>query len=427
MTLVWQTLSQFWATLVAMAPWLLFGFFFAGVLRIWFSPERISNFLGQQAGWRSIALAVALGVPLPLCSCGVLPVAAGLRKSGAGKGATAAFLIATPQTGVDSFFATWSLLGGFFAFLRVAVAVVTGIVGGLLVDAVDPEKGRSEVVKAVAPEAKRGWLKSVWGVFQYGYGSLFGGVAKPLFCGLVLSALIVTFVPPEVFSEKWLGNDWLAFPVMLLVGMPMYVCSTASIPVALALIARGISPGAALVFLIVGPALNGASLTTLWVLLGRRCTWVHLGVVALGSTVAGLALNGMNALWQVLPAYTQEASACCKEGIFAQGAVQVACAVVLATLLVIHLVVRPCWKGVALRASRAVLKGGAKRVVVRGMACDHCRGAVTKLLQGYPGVERVTPDGADAFCVEGELPESLAKDIEGLGFALERVEEAEHA
>ena len=243
MTLVWQTLSQFWATLVAMAPWLLFGFFFAGVLRIWFSPERISGFLGQQAGWRSIALAVALGVPLPLCSCGVLPVAAGLRKSGAGKGATAAFLIATPQTGVDSFFATWSLLGGFFAFLRVAVAVVTGIVGGLLVDAVDPEKGRVEPVKTVAPEAKRGWLKGVWGVFQYGYGSLFGGVAKPLLCGLVLSALIVTFVPPEVFSEKWLGNDWIAFPVMLLVGMPMYVCSTASIPVALALIAKGISPG----------------------------------------------------------------------------------------------------------------------------------------------------------------------------------------
>ena len=129
----------FWDTLLKMAPWLLFGFLVAGILSLFLTPEDVSKRLGRRAGWRAIVLAVLFGVPLPLCSCGVLPVAVGLRKRGAGKGATAAFLISTPQTGVDSFFATYSLLGWAFAIVRPVVAVITGMVGGLLVDRVDRE------------------------------------------------------------------------------------------------------------------------------------------------------------------------------------------------------------------------------------------------------------------------------------------------
>ncbi len=406
----------FWDTALKMAPWLLFGFLAAGLLSLFFTPEYVSRRLGRRAGWRAIVLSVLLGVPLPLCSCGVLPVAVGLRRGGAGKGATAAFLISTPQTGVDSFFATYSLLGWAFALIRPLVAAVTGVLGGFLVDRSDREPPPVPMTARSEAAVAEPWPSRVAGALRYGFGTLFGNVALALLVGLALSALIMAFVPPSFFDAHALGSDWVAFPVMLLVGMPMYVCSTASIPVALALMAKGISPGAALVFLIVGPALNGASLTTLLRLLGRRCTAIHLTVVAVAAVAAGLLLNLAQRLWAVLPDYAAQTAGHCAAGHLPPSALQGLCAVALFALLAWHLVLRPLRR---LMGRPKPQSPSARRVTVRGMTCDHCRASVRRLLEGYPGVTRVSQASPEAFDVEGgPLPASLAGDLAGLGYAL---------
>lgn len=412
--MVWliDFVNAFWQTAQQMALWLLWGFLFAGVLSLFFTPERVARLLGRQAGWRAVLWAVLLGVPLPLCSCGVLPVAAGLRKSGASKGATAGFLLATPQTGLDSIFATYALLGGLFAVTRPLVALLSGLTGGWLIEWLDAEatnkntKSTKESDAVATPEELvEGGAAGILRVMNYAF-CLLGNVARPLALGLVISAAILAFVPPDGLVGAWLANDWIAFPVMLLVGLPLYVCSTASIPMALALMAKGLSPGAALIFLIAGPALNGASLTTLWTLLGRRSAAFFLAVVAFFAVSSGLALN---ALWG--GATAEAATACCTGGTHGNAEA----AVVLLALLGYHIAIKPLWR----KRTMSTPTDSVRRVVVKGMACDHCRGLVAERLRKYPGVTAVRGAGSDAFDVEGApLPETLAADLAELGFTL---------
>ncbi|MEG2062777.1 MAG: permease [Kiritimatiellia bacterium] len=415
MSFLEQLLLSFYDTVLKMSPWLLFGFFAAGMLSLFFSPEFVSQRLGKRAGWRAIVWAVALGVPLPLCSCGVLPVTAGLRKGGAGKGACAAFLISTPQTGVDSFFATASLLGWAFALIRPLMATLTGLVGGVLVDRLDREPPPVAVTAQSVVGKKAPWRVQFRGAMRYGFGLLFGDIAPALLLGLILSALIMVLIPANFFDHPILGSDWVAFPLMLLIGIPLYVCSTASIPVALALMAKGISPGAALVFLIVGPAMNGASVTMLFNLLGKACTAIHLSVIAGAAVLAGVGLNVVQSRWKVLPDYASQTAVA--EGHPATGVLESVCAVVLMGLLLYHLALHPLLKRWRKRSCGASVAG--QRLRVSGMTCDHCRATVRELLEHSPRITAVAEVAPDSFIVEGELPETLAADLHALGFELE--------
>ena len=410
-------LNSIWETTLQMAPWLLFGFLAAGILSLVVSPAVVGRFLGRTAGQRAIALAIALGVPLPLCSCGVLPVAAGLKRSGASKGAVAAFLLSTPQTGVDSFFATGSLLGWCFALLRPLVAAVTGYVGGVAIQRLDDEVAAAPTVEGEAQDAPKTFGKRCQAALVYGYGTLLKGVAPALAVGLLLSALILVFVPNHFFEESWLGNDWIAFPVMLLIGMPMYVCSTASIPVALSLMAKGISPGAALIFLIVGPALNGASLAMLLQILGKKCLAVYLCILSVASILAGVLVNALDGAFNVFPDYVQTtAPTCCTSALAASTVGKTLCAVVMLSLLVWHLVIRRLLPRKPAAASVVAPTEQHHRITVKGMRCCHCRGVVKQLLMDYPTLTAVEPAGDDAFDVVGTLPETLDADLRKLGF-----------
>lgn len=277
-----------------MAPWLLFGFFAAGVLSVFFSPDYIYKHMGKP-GLKSIIKAALFGIPLPLCSCGIIPVTTALKKQGAGNGAAASFLISTPQTGIDSFFATYSMLGWVFTIVRPVTALVTAVFGGLLIE----RFGSSETAAATAktsnptanPDAVRpyGW-RSMITVFHYGFVKLPGKLSGALLAGLLLAALIQLLVPAD-FGARYLQSDWLAIPAMLLFGIPLYVCSTASIPIALSLIVKGISPGAALVFLVTGPATNITTITTMSKVLGGKTLVIYLLSVIAGAVAAGIILN----------------------------------------------------------------------------------------------------------------------------------------
>ena len=270
-----------------MAPWLVLGFFISGVVAVWIPREWVNRAMGGRSGFGGILRAVAIGIPLPICSCGVLPVATGLRKHGAGKGATAALLISTPQTGIDSVLATYALLGPAFALARPVAAALTGIAGGAVVAAVGGEDAEPESM----PEERSGASRGIKAILWHAYVRLLGSVARPLAVGLALCALVTVLVPDGFFADVFHGNDWLAMPVMALVGFPMYVCSTASIPIAASLIAKGVSPGAAFVFLMVGPAVNAMSLAAVSSLLGRKAAAAYVAVIIFGAILCGVAIN----------------------------------------------------------------------------------------------------------------------------------------
>jgi uncharacterized protein len=285
-------LSEAWNVMTVMAPYLLLGFLAAGILGAFVPVSFIENHLGKRGLWQ-IAKASLLGVPIPLCSCSVIPVSASLRQHGATKGATISFLTSTPQTGVDSIAATWGLLGPLFAAFRTAVAFITGCVCGISVETFcsaqnEPPQEPSDKPCPVcnpAPKTHR-WKQ----VFTYGFGTLPRDIGRALIVGILISGLLGALVPEDFFT-RWLNSEWLSMLAVLGLGIPLYVCSTGSIPIALAMIGAGLSPGAALVFLITGPATNAATITTVLKTMGKKAVSIYLITLAGCSLIAGWLLN----------------------------------------------------------------------------------------------------------------------------------------
>ncbi len=283
---------EFWNTIAEMSPYLLFGFFVAGVISVLISQKTVERHLGGRGFW-PLFKATIFGIPLPLCSCGVIPVSISLHKHGASKGSTIAFLLSTPQTGVDSIFVTLSLLGPVFAIYRPLVAFATGLIGGTAVDIFDrstqnenlpPEKCTGECCSS---EHKNG--RFIRGL-KYGFGTLPRDIGEPMLIGLVVAAFISALVPEGFFAD-YLGTGIFAMIIMMLLGIPVYVCATASVPVAAALIMKGLTPGAALVFLMTGPATNAASFATIWKALGRTTAIIYLASVAGCALLGGILLD----------------------------------------------------------------------------------------------------------------------------------------
>lgn len=284
-------LIDFWNTMAEMSPYLLFGFLMAGLLSVWISQRLVERHLGGRGIW-PLAKASLFGIPLPLCSCSVIPVSMSLYKHGASKGSTISFLLSTPQTGVDSIFVTFSLLGPVFAVFRPLAALVTGIVGGTLVDlfAADTPKNNTEVPKCSDECCRASQHGKLVRALKYGFVTLPRDIGKPMLVGLVIAAVISAVVPEGFFAEK-LGQGIFAMVVMMFVGIPIYVCATASAPVAAALILKGLTPGAALVFLMTGPATNAAGLVTIWKALGKRAALAYLLAVAGCALLGGIVLD----------------------------------------------------------------------------------------------------------------------------------------
>lgn len=281
-----------WDVMAIMAPYLLLGFFVAGVLSAFVPVSFIERHLGKRGLWQ-IVKASLLGVPIPLCSCSVIPVAASLRRHGATKGATISFLTSTPQTGVDSIAATWGLLGPLFAVFRMAVAFVTGVICGVVVETFTPlsEESSDKCSDDDCPTCNRKSGANKWKqVFVYGFGTLPRDIGRALLIGIIISGLLGALVPADFFT-RYLNSEWLSMLAVMALGIPLYVCSTGSIPIALAMIGMGLSPGAALVFLITGPATNAATIATVLKTMGRRAVLIYLLTLSGCSLVAGWLLN----------------------------------------------------------------------------------------------------------------------------------------
>ena len=297
-----------------MAPFLLLGFLLAGILHVWV-PNHVYVPKISKSNFASVLWAALFGVPLPICSCGVIPTSIALRKEGASKGASVSFLISTPATGVDSILATYSLLGIPFAILRPVAAFATALVGGVFTNLAT--RGESENVDAQKKTVEfddcdddyhcgcgdehhehcesgdvhhMSFGQKVAETFRYGLVNMVGDVSKWLMIGLLLGAVISAFVPNELFFALR-EYPILCMLVVLVLAMPMYTCATGSIPLALALVAKGITPGAALVLLMAGPATSIASMLVVGKAFGKRTLAAYLFSIAFGAMFFGFIVD----------------------------------------------------------------------------------------------------------------------------------------
>ncbi len=362
-------LQSMWDVLLELAPFLLLGMAVAGVLHV-VLPRRFVQL--QFKGWLGVVKAVAFGVPLPLCSCGVIPAGLGLRKDGASRGATVGFLISTPQTGVDSILVSASFLGWPFAIFKVVAAGITGLFGGWLTDAIDADDdvdGPAVPTDGSAPT--RGFRAMIDHALE-----IVRTIWIWIVVGVVASAAISTLVPPSVFESVTGSGPIVPVLLALAVSLPLYVCATASVPIAAALVAGGFPPGAALVFLMAGPATNVATIGAIRRSLGTRSLLAYLVAIIGGSVGLGVAFDFLLRAAPSIAGHEHGSPAWWK----------IASAAVLLALL--------AWFAIDdarrwLRRGRSEPAAPATEIGVRGMTCEGCVAKVEAALRRESGVQAV--------------------------------------
>ncbi len=314
-----SVLLEIWRHLTIAGPYVLFGFLAAGLIHTFISTAWIASLLGKR-NWKSVFWASFFGIPLPLCSCSVIPTGATLRQKGAGRGAATSFLVSTPQTGVDSIALTYAMMDITMTILRPIIAFITALAAGIGVnwwgEKDEEESSQQEAAQECCcssqpapPPAKdsccnettikkkqRWWHRTL----QFAFGDLSNDLAHWLLLGFILSGIIGAMIP-EGFFDGWAGQGIGSLFIMLFVSVPMYICASASTPIAAALIAKGLSPGAALVFLLAGPATNIGSIPILTKLLGRRSVVFYLLTIIIFSLLAGFLINIYYGLGNVSP------------------------------------------------------------------------------------------------------------------------------
>ena len=288
-------LKSSWQILLDASVFIIFGLLIAALIRAFISSESIVKYMGGR-NIKSVLLAALFGVPLPLCSCGVVPTAMGLRKQGAGKPATLSFLITTPESSIDSIAITYALIDPIMTIFRPLAAFVTGFVAGVA-EIIFGKK--EEVVSPREVEClhcnsdhihSHTFTERLSSGFRFAFIELLTDISRWFLIGILIAG-IISYAMPMNFIENYLGEGWLSMFIMLAIGLPLYVCATASTPIAAALILKGMSPGAALVFLLAGPATNAASFTIITKMLGKRTAAIYIISIAVCAVLFGMLLN----------------------------------------------------------------------------------------------------------------------------------------
>lgn len=397
-----------------MSPYLLLGFLLAGLMHVFIPGGWYSKYLAGNS-LQSVVYAALFGVPLPLCSCGVIPTAMSLRKEGASKGATVSFLIATPQTGVDSIIATYSLMGLPFAMIRPIVAMITAILGGAAVNAADSSSDTSTATESTQAIAeKRSFIQKLVDALRYAYIEMMEDIGKWLVVGLVVAGLITALVP-DAWFEVFKDNSLLSMLLVLCIAIPMYICATGSIPIAVALMMKGLTPGAGLVLLMAGPACNVASMLVVGRVLGRRTLITYLACIILGAVGFGLMIDHLLPREWFMQGMIANHGCCTEEHSSWLG---IACSILLLLMLanaLIHSHLHGHHHSHDIPVSTTALT-----FRIEGMNCSHCCANAQRALEGVEGVTSVSVDLASATAqVEGTASrEVLAEALAAIGFRM---------
>lgn len=420
-----------------MSPYLLLGFLLAGLMHAFIPGQYYSKYLSKPS-FKSVINAALFGIPLPLCSCGVIPTAMSLRKEGASKGAVASFLIATPQTGVDSILATYSLMGWPFAVIRPIAALATALLGGAMVNFGEPavalttkeedhcccheDEEHDHCGCCEETPAHATFIQKIVIALKYAFVEMMQDIGKWLVIGLVIAGLITVLVPDSVFTY-FEGNTLASMVLVLLIAIPMYLCATGSIPIAVALMLKGLTPGAGLVLLMAGPACNMASILVIRKVLGAKTQMLYLASIILGAIGFGCLIDYLQFSGSVnfLGALVMKDACCMEEG---ASWFSWLCTTVL-FLLLVHAFYRAkfCHEHCHCHEHKKTNNNTTMNVNiyhVEGMNCNHCRAAAEKALLNTPGVTSASVDLASKEArVEGTATfDQLKESIEGVGFSL---------
>lgn len=425
--------TELWILLLEMAPWLLLGLIFAGLLKVYFPQKHIEKYLGK-SDFKSALNASLLGVPMPLCSCGVIPTAISFFKNGASKGATNSFLISTPQTGVDSILATYSMLGWPFAILRPLVAFVTGVAGGVLTNIFIKEKP----VKKASPfagfkidsvalgntastcnddscgchepktEDKRHALVRA---ADYAFVELLQDIAKWLIIGFLAAALLSVLLPDDFFSS-FKGFGLLEILVVLAASVPLYICATGSIPIAAVLLMKGVSPGAALVFLMAGPATNIATIAVLAKTMGRKSLIIYLLTITIGAIVFGLLVNWLIPADFILSKMSHNHGDGSHHEMLPHWFSLLSAIVLISSIVFGYFYQR-------FKKNEIMQKEEGVTVKVTGMTCSHCEANVKRNLENLQGISNVEADrNTNSVKISGTKIDmiKIKETVNGLGY-----------
>ncbi len=396
-------LQVFWDLSVEMAPWLLLGLLFSGILHVFLPNQFVYKQLGGKSPW-NIFKAVLFGIPLPLCSCGVLPTAVSLHKDGASKATTNAFLISTPQTGIDSIFATYAMMGLPFAILRPIVALISGVFGGIntaLFDDTDQWNAHENKEEQIQ---KRSFWEGVKEAFRYGFVVMMRDIGKYLLIGLVLATLVTLWVPEDLFRSD-LSNFYLQFLVVLLLSLPLYICATGSIPIAVSLLLKGMDPSLVFLFLMAGPATNIASVALLIKALGRKTYGIYLFSIMFSAVVFTLLIHFFIPAEWFINAIPLNMDA---HGHHVQNPGYIVLTIVFLCLLLYS----------QLPIKSKPMEEKDLELNVEGMTCNHCKVNVEKNIKALEGVQEVVADPEhDKVYVKGNIAaEKIKSTIDELGY-----------
>ncbi len=399
-------LENVWWIIIEFAPYLLLGCLVSGILSLFLSVEIIQKYLGK-SNLLSVIYASILGVPMPLCSCGVIPVSAYLKKHGASSGATTSFLISTPQTGIDSVFITYGMLGPFFAIYRPIVAFISGIVGGGFVHIFDDKSSLNQEISCAEDCCDDQSRKSsFYRMLHYGFIRLPLDIVNPLIFGIVLSALIMIVIPSNYFELY--GSGFLGMFIMLILGLPTYVCATASVPLAFALYTKGFSLGAMLVFLMTGPATNITTMSVIYKVLGRKNLVIYLFSIIFCAIIAGSLLDFMLLSEELIINDVAVSH-------FLTYKMKVICSAILLLVLLNSLRIKYLSKSI----QNAQLS--EHTLFIEGMTCSHCEESVRKNMLKIKGISNVQIDlstGRVLYSDAGKSMDAIVNTIESLGYKI---------
>lgn len=396
-----------------MSPYLLLGFFFAGLLHAFIPKQKIEKYFNGSP-IKSSFLASIFGVPLPLCSCGVIPTGAAFYKNGASKGGTISFLISTPQTGVDSILATFSLMGLPFAIIRPIAALITGITGGLVTSVVTQNEPQ-EKISTHEEETTKSFAQKFVSIFRYGFVEFIQDISKWLVIGLLIAAVISALIPDQYFELLNL-SPIMQMLLILVVSIPLYICATGSIPLAAVLILKGISPGAAFVLLMAGPATNAATITMIGKVMGKKSLFSYLGIIIVGALSFGLLIDyALPTEWftqianQHLGHNHNEYTSWWK----------IASGIILSLLIINGYILKYLKSKQETYIQNTSSDMESQIIKVEGVTCNHCKANVESNLSKLPFIESVQVNIKDQTVhIEGNNIEieKTKQTIESLGY-----------
>jgi len=367
-----------------LAIYLILGILIAGILYVIIPESFIRRHLGDRS-FLSVLKSTAIGIPLPLCSCGVIPVAASLNRSGASKGAVSAFLVSTPQVGPDSYLITYSLFGWVFALFRVVAALIASLATGIAFTLMERNDKKVKIAEDSLDAPEERWTSRLRSLPSYLEYNVLGAIANSLLLGILLAGLISALLPETLFTQ-YLSGTFSSMLFMLIISIPLYVCASASTPIAASLVMKGVSPGAALVFLLVGPATNTVTLTAVTKMMGKKGAVVYLLVVAVASLSLGFLLDAL----AIQPALSHAIHAHHHEEMMPKALTLLGSIGLSAMLILFYVktkIIMPLQK-----RRRSLMQNERIALDVKGMTCMHCAGNVKKAVGLVQGTSEINVD-----------------------------------